>query len=236
METDPELLHDGMQVDAREAPPPAAGPMEMDEPSSLDGRGPHPNLAPPVTAPDHSLHPPLRDVVLPHAAVCAPRGGLADGVELPAVLGVPPPLGAPIYGCGPAGRVVRHLWATGVSGMPGNHPTRGAVPGTTLLHIGPGGLGPGQHAPPPPAQAHSPLAGPLPAGLDLVHLLRTRIPTLRRVPIAASSTCARALTCLLQALDREQTWETLARLLLLPRIALAAPARGGKAARSSSTH
>jgi len=87
----------------------------------------------------------------------------------------------------------------------------------------------------PPAQARSPLAGPLPAGLDLVHLLGTRIPTLRRVPIASASTCARALTCLLQALEREQTWDTLARLLSFPRIALDAPAMGGKATRSSST-
>jgi len=68
-----------------------------------------------------------------------------------------------------------------------------------------------------------------------VQLLRTRILTLRRVPIAASSTCARALTCLLQALERDQTWKTLARLLLFPRVALAAPARGGKATRSCST-
>jgi len=43
----------------------------------------------------------------------------------------------------------------------------------------------------PSAQARSPLAGPLPSGLDLVYLLGTRIPTLRRTPIAASSTCAR---------------------------------------------
>jgi len=87
----------------------------------------------------------------------------------------------------------------------------------------------------PQAQARSPLAGPLPAELNLVRLLGTRIPTLRRVPIAASSTCARALTCLLQALEREKTWETLARLVLCPRIPLAAPARGGKATRSSLT-
>jgi len=68
-----------------------------------------------------------------------------------------------------------------------------------------------------------------------VYLLGTRIPTLRRTPIAASSTCARDLTCLLQALERDQTWETLARLLQFPRVSLAAPARGGKATRSSST-
>jgi len=110
----------------------------------------------------------------------------------------------------------------------------GAVPGTTLLHGGTGGTGPGKHAP-PPTQARSPLAGPLPAGLDLSHLLRTRISTLRRVPIAASSTCARTLTCRLQALEREQTWDSLARILLFPRIALAAPARGGKATKSTST-
>jgi len=56
-----------------------------------------------------------------------------------------------------------------------------------------------------PAQARSPLAGPLPSDLDLVHFLGTRIPTLRLIPIAASSTCVRALTCLLQALERDQT-------------------------------
>jgi len=38
-----------------------------------------------------------------------------------------------------------------------------------------------------------------------------------------------------QAVEREQTWEVLTRLFLFPRIALAAPARGGKAKRSSST-
>jgi len=197
------------------------------------GDGPIPTQYPPVTAPDHSLHAALRDVVLPNAAVRTPRGGLADGVWQHAGLGVPPPLGAPINGCGPAGRMVRLPWATGAPGLPGNHPARGAVPGTTLLPSGPGGTGPGQLG--HPSQACSPLAGPLPAGLDLVHLLGTRIPTLRRVPIAASSTCALALTCLLQALDREQTWKTLSRLLLFPRIALAAPARGGKATRSPST-
>jgi len=57
----------------------------------------------------------------------------------------------------------------------------------------------------------------------------------RRVPIAASSNCARALTCLHQSVEREQTWEALARLLLFPRIALAAPACGRKATRTSST-
>jgi len=77
----------------------------------------------------------------------------------------------------------------------------------------------------PPAQARSPLAGPLPSGLNLVQLLSTRIPTLCRVPVAASSTCGRALACLLQALEQDQTWETLARLILFPRVAFAAPAR-----------
>jgi len=71
--------------------------------------------------------------------------------------------------------------------------------------------------------------------MDMVHLLGTQIFTLRRVPIAASSTCGRALTCLLQAMEGEQTWDTLARLLPFSRIALAAPARGGKAKKSSST-
>jgi len=51
----------------------------------------------------------------------------------------------------------------------------------------------------------------------------------------APSTCARALTCLLQAVEREETWETLMHLLIFTRIALAAPARGFKLKRSSST-
>jgi len=83
--------------------------------------------------------------------------------------------------------------------------------------------------------ARSPLAGPAPPGLDILKLLATQIPTLRRVPIAASSSCAPVLTCLLQAVEREQIWEALARLLIFPRIALAASARGGKTTRSSST-
>jgi len=44
-----------------------------------------------------------------------------------------------------------------------------------------------------------------------------------------------ALTCLLQAVEREQTWEALACLLLFPRVPLEASAHGGKATRSSST-
>jgi len=58
---------------------------------------------------------------------------------------------------------------------------------------------------------------------------------LSRVPIAASYTCVRTLSCLMRALEREQIWESLTRLLLFPRIALAAPAPGGKETRSSST-
>jgi len=53
------------------------------------------------------------------------------------------------------------------------------------------------------------------------------------VPIAASCTYARALISLLQALEREQTWDPPKRLLLFPRIALAAPAPSSSV--SSST-
>jgi len=87
----------------------------------------------------------------------------------------------------------------------------------------------------PTAQTRSPLAGSAPPGLDILSLLATLFPTLRRVPIAGSSSCALALTCLLQAVDRKQTWEALARLLLFLRIELASPTRGGKTTRSSST-
>jgi len=80
---------------------------------------------------------------------------------------------------------------------------------------------------PPPRHKHVlHCPGRPPQGLDILNLLATQIPRLRRVPIAASSSCARALTCPLQAVEREQTWGALARLLLFPRIPLLAPARG----------
>jgi len=75
---------------------------------ALDRRAdetPIPTQQPPITAPDHNLHPPVRDVVLPNAAVRTPRSGLTDGVELSAVVGISPPLGAPINRCGPAERM-----------------------------------------------------------------------------------------------------------------------------------
>jgi len=54
-------------------------------------------------------------------------------------------------------------------------------------------------------------------------------------PYCGTSTCARDLTCLLQALEQDQIWETLTRLLNFPRIFLAAPALVGKATKPSST-
>jgi len=79
------------------------------------------------------------------------------------------------------------------------------------------------------------MTGPHIAALDLIHLLGTSIPILHRVHIAASSMCARELTSLLQAVEQDQTWETLTGLLNFPRISLAAPARAGKATKPSST-
>jgi len=87
----------------------------------------------------------------------------------------------------------------------------------------------------PGTNTFSTVRGAPPQGLYIIQLLATQITTLRRVPIAASCSCARALTCLLQAVERNQTCEALARPFLFPRIALAAPARGGKATRSSPT-
>jgi len=216
---------------AREAPPPAAGPIEMDEPSSggqarVPSQPSTPRSRPRSTASTH----PLGMWFCP-----TPRCARREGAS---------PTG---WSC--LQSLVSHLrpvhLSTGASPPDAWLDTHGLrlclacreiipqgsrCPGTTAVLAA---LALDNTA--PPAQARSPLAGHLPPSLDLVLLLGTRIPTLRRVPIAASSTCARALTCLLQALDREHTSETLARLLLFPRIALAAPARGGKAGRSSST-
>jgi len=176
-------------------------PCKRTSPRQTGRRGSHLNPASPGHGPNHSLQPPVRDVVLPNAEVRTPRGGLTDVVEMPAVeistsarctyLQVRP---RRMRGLTPM--VSECAWPAGK--LP--HKGRGAR--DTLLHGGTGGTGTGQHA--PPAQVRSPLAGPLPAGLDLVQLLGTRIPTLRRVPIAASSTCVRPLTCLLQALERRR--------------------------------
>jgi len=72
-----------------------------------------------------------------------------------------------------------------------------------------------------------------PQGLDVLQLLASQSPTLRRVPNTASSSFSRALTCLPQTVKREQTCDSLARFLLCPRMAMVARTRGEKATRSS---
>jgi len=74
-------------------------------PARRTGKGPFPTRQPPTTAPDRGPHASVGDVVLPDATVRAPQGGLADRVGMPTVVGVPPPLGAPIDRCGPNGSV-----------------------------------------------------------------------------------------------------------------------------------
>jgi len=234
METDPEPVHEGALVDARDAPPPHDGRHEngraLSRRASGDSIPPqHPRSLPRTTAPTQPLG--MWFCPIPR---CARREGASPtGWSCPQSL-------------------VSHLrsvhLSTGVAPPEAWLDTHGLrvclacreitpkearCPGPRCSTAVLAALNLGNTA--PPAQARSPLAGPLTAGLDLVHLLGTRIPTLRRVPIADSSTCTMALTCLLQAREWEQTWETLARLLLFPRIALAAPSRGGKGTKSSST-
>jgi len=69
------------------------------------------------------------------------------------------------------------------------------VPGSEVL------LGVGKLRPPPGANTLSTVRG-APQGLGILNVLATEISTLRRVPIAAPSSCAGALTCLLQAVER----------------------------------
>jgi len=106
-----------------------------------------------------------------------------------------------------------------------------AWPATKIQRLGPGARA---RSAPPRCWRPSLSGAPPPKGTDIFQLLATQIPKLRKIPIAASSSYARVLTCLLQTREREQTWEALDRLLFFPSIALAAPARGGKATRASS--
>jgi len=138
-------------------------------------------------------------VVLPNVAVCATRGGSPQGWSCLQSL---------------VSQLRSVLLSTGVAPPDAWLDSHGLHVCLAYREISPQGarcLGPscstavlealalGNTA--PPAQARSLLAGPLPTVLDLVHLLGTRVSTLRRV----LSTCARALTCLLQDLEREQT-------------------------------
>jgi len=202
-ETDTEPVHVGMQGDTRDAPPPAAGPMETDEPSSdgqarLPSQPTTPRSLPRTTA---STHP--SGMWFCPVPRCARREGVSP------------------TGTSCLQSLVSHLRfvhiSTGVASPDASLDAYGLRVCLACREITPQGARcPGPHCytavlaalelgntAPPPAQARSPLAGPLLAGLDLVHLLGTRISTLRRIPIAASSTGARALTCLLQALEQE---------------------------------
>jgi len=196
METEPKLLHEGMQVDAREAPPPAAGPMETEGSSSggqarVPSQPSTPRSRRRTTAPTHPSG--MWFCPMPR---CARREG------------------ASLTGWGCLQSLVSHLrsvhLSTGAAPQDAWLDTHGLRVCLACWEITAQGAGCprprcstavvaalAQRNSAPPAQARSPLAVPLPAGRDLVHLLGTQIPTLRRVSIAASSTCARALTCLL---------------------------------------
>jgi len=84
--------------------PPRRAPWKRTSPRQPGRRGSHPKPVPP----DHGPGPePPRTPQGCGSAQC--RGahaarGLADGVGMPAVVGIPPPLSAPIDRCGPAGR------------------------------------------------------------------------------------------------------------------------------------
>jgi len=82
------------------------------------------------------------------------------------------------------------------------------------------------------ASRATPLDALRPSGLDIVALLGAAGPVRRRVSLGCATLVARALACVLAAFQREQSWESLARLLL-PRVCLAAPGRGGKRAGAS---
>jgi len=104
----------------RPRPPPRA-PWKRTSSLQRGRRGSHPNPAPPTTAPGHSLHAPFGYMVLPNAAVRTPRVGIAEGMRLPAVVGVPPPIGAPINRCGPAGRLAWNPWRYAPRNLPLRH-------------------------------------------------------------------------------------------------------------------
>jgi len=146
METDPEPVHEGRKANTRDAPSPMTGPIETEEPSAdgqarLPSQPSTPRSRPRNTA---STHP-------SEMWFCPmPRSALREGAS---------PTG---WSC--LQSLVSHLrsvhLSTGTDAWLDTHglrvglacreitPTRGAVPGTTLLHGGTGGTGPGKHGPP----------------------------------------------------------------------------------------
>jgi len=203
METDPEPTQVRTQEGTRDAPPPATGPMETDEPSSggqarLPSQPSTPRSRPRTTAstqPSGMCFCPMprcarREWALPTGWSCLQSlVSHLRSVHL-STGAAPPDAWLDTHGL----RVClscREITPQGAR-CPGPRCSMAVLAALALGNTA------------PTAQARSPVAGPLTAGLDLVHLLGTRISTLRRVPIRASSTCARALTCLLPALEREQ--------------------------------
>jgi len=150
-----------------------------------------------IPGPPPSLHPPGWHVVLSHATVCTPRVGLTYRMGMPAVLDLPPPLGSPVRRLRPARQLAAGPQPAGVPGLPRTVGGGVKVPGAEVLLGGAGGPCGGELRPPPRRKhvLHCPVRPP-PVPV-ILNLLASQIPTLRRVPIAASSCCARALTCLL---------------------------------------
>jgi len=225
METDPDPPVEAPPANPQEGIFPGAGPMEFD-PTAVGTPGDPPSQpgllrsqprAPASARPSGKWFCPI------------PRCARRDGA-LPTGWGCVQSLVSHL-------RLARQLVAgpqtAGVPGLPRTVGGGVKVPGSEVL-LGDAGGPCGVEPRPSGANTFSTVRA-APQGLDILNLLARQIPTLRRVPIAASCCCARVLTCLLQAVEREQTWEDLARLLLFPSIALAALARGGKARRSSST-
>jgi len=149
MGINPEPVHGAVQGGTKDAPPPEARPMELDE-SSTDGPAILPSQ-PDTARPEagHQPWPAFRYVVLPNAAVRAPQRCLTDGMGLPAVACVPPPLAAPVNRCGHSGGLARRPRPPVVTGLPENITARGAVLGTELLHGVTGATSPGKHRPSP---------------------------------------------------------------------------------------
>ena len=91
-----------------------------------------------------------------------------------------------------------------------------------------------QQDPPPmpttPLTTSEPLSSP-----TLQDILSLRRPTMRHIPQGARAACGKSLGLLLRAVVTQQSWESLQRLFLFPKLVLQNPPRWGKRHRTANT-
>jgi len=182
METYPEQIHVGTQEGTRDAPPPATGPMDTDEPSS-GGQARHPcQPSTPRSRPRTRASTHHSEMWFCPMRRCRRREGASTmgWSYMQSLVSHPRPVHLYTGAAPPDAWLDTHGLRVCLACREIT-PQRARCPGPRCSTAVLAALALGNTA--PPAQARSPLAGPSPAGLDLVHLLGTRTPRCAGSPL-----------------------------------------------------